>query len=353
MTNLSFFRLKNMMILGNFISNLIGVYIVKIISSKSIIPPSPETISLVKRIDMIFLPLSFTLAVALILYYELPIRLYINHNFYQKPLSKEIKLKAQQRLLNEPFFIIGLNLVIWLIAAVTYPTIFHAFNTGHMIVGRTFFQTLLTGLITSSAAFFVLERILQKSLVPYFFPEGGLSMMPNIFRIRIQTRFAAFFITINLIPFLAFLAILSGTNRSSSEPEQLLNLLKSTILTNSIIFIGVGLFMTLHLSGNLTRPFEEIIRVLKSIRNGSLDQKVSVTSTDEIGYTGDAINEMTEGLKEREMMRHTLELAREAQQSLLPKSAPRLLTWRKNTRQISSTMLSSVHEKNRCKKTQH
>jgi sigma-B regulation protein RsbU (phosphoserine phosphatase) len=52
-----------------------------------------------------------------------------------------------------------------------------------------------------------------------------------------------------------------------------------------------------------------------------------VTSNDEIGYTGDIINEMTEGLRERERMQQSLNLAKEVQQRLLPQSAPRLPGW--------------------------
>jgi sigma-B regulation protein RsbU (phosphoserine phosphatase) len=48
-----------------------------------------------------------------------------------------------------------------------------------------------------------------------------------------------------------------------------------------------------------------------------------VRSNDEIGYVGDVINEMTTGLREREKMRRSLELARQVQQNLLPRGAPR------------------------------
>jgi sigma-B regulation protein RsbU (phosphoserine phosphatase) len=46
---------------------------------------------------------------------------------------------------------------------------------------------------------------------------------------------------------------------------------------------------------------------------------VRVFSNDEIGYTADAINQMAEGLIEREEMKHSLNLAKEVQQNLLPK----------------------------------
>jgi len=48
--------------------------------------------------------------------------------------------------------------------------------------------------------------------------------------------------------------------------------------------------------------------------------KIPKTFNDEIGYTGDVINEMTDGLIEREKIQQSLHLAREVQQNLLPKS---------------------------------
>jgi hypothetical protein len=45
---------------------------------------------------------------------------------------------------------------------------------------------------------------------------------------------------------------------------------------------------------------------LKKVRNGRFDKKIPVTTSDEIGYTGDVINEMTDGLAERERMQQLL-----------------------------------------------
>jgi sigma-B regulation protein RsbU (phosphoserine phosphatase) len=44
-----------------------------------------------------------------------------------------------------------------------------------------------------------------------------------------------------------------------------------------------------------------------------------VTSNDEIGYTGDVINTMTQGLIERDRIKQSLALAKEIQQNLIPK----------------------------------
>jgi len=83
--------------------------------------------------------------------------------------------------------------------------------------------------------------------------------------------------------------------------------------------MATSTWLVILVSSNPYRPFKEIIQDLQGVRNGRFDRRVSVTSNDEIGYTGDAINEMTEGLIERERMQLSLNLAKEVQQNLLPK----------------------------------
>jgi sigma-B regulation protein RsbU (phosphoserine phosphatase) len=85
------------------------------------------------------------------------------------------------------------------------------------------------------------------------------------------------------------------------------------------VFMGVGIWLTFLVSSNLTKPLEEITQVLRKVQNGLFTAKVRVTSNDEIGYTGDVINAMTEGLIERERMKQSLALAQEIQQNLFPK----------------------------------
>jgi adenylate cyclase len=77
------------------------------------------------------------------------------------------------------------------------------------------------------------------------------------------------------------------------------------MFANSLIFMGVGIWLAFLVSSNLTRPLQEIIRVLRGVRNGDFDKTVRVTSNDEIGYTGDVINEMNDGLKERDFIKET------------------------------------------------
>lgn len=102
---------------------------------------------------------------------------------------------------------------------------------------------------------------------------------------RLTFRIALIF-ACNLIPFLALIAIVRGTYRAQLDTSQLLELLRPALLSNAIFGISVGIGLTILVSGNITRPVKEIIRVLKKVRDGDFDKKVQVTSNDEIGYAG-------------------------------------------------------------------
>ncbi len=316
------FRLKNQMLVHNVFANLVGIFMLYPLNRRSLAPLGQVIEQLSLPIVILFEASLWSLAIMATIRYEQPIRRFLNISYRDNFVQDKIKVKARQRLLNEPFFLIALDLLMWFTAAVFYPLTLWASGTGKIIIVRTLFQSLLIGLITATAAFFLLEHVLQKKLVPIFYPSGGLSMTPNTLRIRIRTRLFALITACNFIPFLAVLIILTATYRISLDPAQILDLFRSAIFTYALVFMWIGISLTFIVSSNLTRPIADITSVLERVHDGYLDRKVQVTSNDEIGYTGDVINEMTEGLKERERMRQSLELAMEIQRSLLPQANP-------------------------------
>ena len=324
MTKFTVFHLKNEMLFANFISNVIGVSIVLFLTHGSTSAESLEIAQFFRSISMIFVPCSFMLPLVLTVLYERPIRRYLNIKYQETGILPEPEIKVRQRLLNEPFFLISLDFAIWATAAVLYSSLsWRAFATKQIAISA-FLTSFTTGLITITVAFFVLEHVLQKRLAPYFFPDGGLYATPKTLRIRIRTRLGALFVACNLVPFAAILCTVRRASYANVDPAEVLEQLRLDITIDAILFICVGVWLTFLVSMNLTRPLREIIRVLRGVRHGHFDRKVRVTSNDEIGYTGDVINEMTGGLKERDQMRHSLDLAMEIQQNLLPKADPKI-----------------------------
>jgi adenylate cyclase len=296
------FRVKNAMLLANMISNAIGVCVVLFLS-QSIRSSSSEISELALRINQVFVPCSFLLPLVLTILYEKPIRAYLTNLSLQKGVLEEEMMEARRRLLNEPFFLIALDMGLWLAAAVLYATLFLTHGANWPVIQTAFLLNSHAGLITTTVAFFVFEFVMQRRVVPHLFPQGSLFRTPGTIRIRIRTRLVAFLFASNLIPFLTFLYAVHGTFQDHRDPVEILEQLQTTIVSQALIFMGVGIWLVFLVSSNMTRPLQETVRVLQQVRNGQFENKVRVISNDEIGYTGDVINEMTEGLRERDFIK--------------------------------------------------
>lgn len=319
MTLLTYYRVKNVMLISTLVSNLIGVAVVRHFTHGSTLLLLPDILRLADQIDKIFLPASFILPIALILVYERPIRAYFERRYKQEPLSAALIFKARQRLLNEPLFLISLSFCMWMAAAAIYPGMYWTHNAGPVAIRIAFLRSVYTGLVTITVAFFVLEFYMQRRVVPHLFPDGGLSAIPGTARIRIRTKLTAFLFACNIIPLVSILQNAHGKLEADESLYGVLGQFQSDVVIEVFVFMAVGIWLTFLLSSNLTKPLQEITQVLRKVQNGQFETKVQVTSNDEIGYAGDVINAMTDGLTERDRIKQSLALAKEIQQNLLPR----------------------------------
>jgi sigma-B regulation protein RsbU (phosphoserine phosphatase) len=320
------FHLKNEMLAANLLANFIGVFFAN--ATLYVAEGFPDKQiwqhGLPYWIDTLFDPFAFSFVAVITLLYEKPIRRYLNLSFKQASIPPDLETSARRRLLNAPFVLIAVSFSMWLLASIVYPLIHWAYGSSLNMVQRSLTNALSTGIITITIAFFLLEHILQKKLAPRFFPDGGLTTVPRTLRIRIRTRLVALLFACNLIPLISIMWILHRITNTQQNLSLAIQQLRSAIFTDASIFLGVGIFLTILLARNLSIPFKEIVQTLKGVRNGHFDKKIQVTTNDEIGYTGDVINEMTEGLKERERLQQSLDIAMEVQQNLLPNKDPEI-----------------------------
>jgi len=328
MTRIELFLLKNAMIIANAISNLVGVFVVLLLVHRPMFPSTPESWIVSKTVSSIFVPLAFLIPVLVCVVYERPIRRHLDMRYRGEPEAEKLLGEARRKLLNEPYFLIVLDMSVWFASALIYSAVFWIWDGDLNRVASTFFTNSYTGLITTVIAFFVFEFVVQRRVVPFFFPEGGLYEVAGTRRIRIPTRLAAMLLACNLVPFIAILGAVFFTSHLSRDPDILLSQIQSSMVVNAMIFMSVGVWVTFLVSSNLTRSLQEIIRVLRSVRNGEFDRKVKVTSNDEVGYAGDVINEMNRGLQEREFIRETFGkyVASEVRDEILAGRVPLLIS---------------------------
>ena len=320
MTALQRFHLKNRMLLANISANFVAAVIITNLVAPFEIMEETQAI----KLQVITTPILFLIGFLGFLLYEWPIRRHIDRRAAGLEDPSAVSQQALRRLLNEPFFAVALDLFIWILAATFWATYFWQMGEPDHVVKRAFMINLHIGLITIVVAFFLLERIFQKRMAPFFFPNGKIYEISGTLRVSIRVRLAALLFACNLIPFFATIQVYYGLSAADDNPAAVLDRLGDALVTNSLVFIAVGLWLWVLVGTNLSRPFKAIIRTLSRVREGHFDDRIQVTSNDELGYTGDVVNQMTEGLKEREHMRLAMMLAREVQQNLLPHNDPRI-----------------------------
>ncbi len=314
----------NQMVISNVIANISGVLIAAIISNQSIHPAPHHIQTMTAELGYLFRAIVFSALLVIPRIYENPIRRCFWSIAAGNVPAEGLLALGRRRLLNEPLFLVGLNFLLWTSGAVVYAVALYLEDPGKMYIPRFFFQTVFTGLTTTVASFFLTEHALRRRMVSTFFPDGGLHAVSGTLRIRISTRLAFLMLSGNVIPCLVFYIIVRGTYHLEADAEVIVSVLRDTIRTNTLLFLVTGLALAFFVSSSLTASLKEVVRVLKSISRGQLREKVRVFSNDEIGYTGEVINEMIDALRDREALRHSLQLAREVQQGLLPSSDP---TW--------------------------
>jgi sigma-B regulation protein RsbU (phosphoserine phosphatase) len=282
-------------------------------------PPPPAILRLATFLDLTFIPIVFALVIVFIVRYERPMRRYLHRLAAGEPPSKKLTRQARRRLLNEPFLLLTMSWSLWLYGTIVYAGTFWISGAGPVEIHRAVFRSLSTGLTTVVVAFFLIESILQKWLAPVFFPEGGLSQTSQVMRIRLSVRLGCLLLACNVVPLLSIVGATLRIVAVAPDQHQLAAMIRRAVIFDAAVFMLVGAFLVFIVSRNITQSMGAIIKVLKQIRRGNFNHKVRVTANDEIGYAGDVINTMTEGLKERDAMRHSLALAREVQQQLLPR----------------------------------
>lgn len=318
---------KNLPIFANLCANLLGVFIINLVQGdivERLLPDWPERAD---SVSMIFDPLVFSICLVVALLFEKPIRQCFNYKDVTESPPALLE-KAKIRLLTIPYFYMGMNLLTWLSAAVIFPMILSQLGAPTFLVVRMVAQCIIVGIITCGLAFFLVEAILQRYFMTRFFPSGGVFEIPGIPRTLIIIRLMVLFIISGFVPCIVTLFMASGMHRMLTTTPlnslEVVHLFSSAMTINALLFIGTGLALAILVSITLVHPFRVIVAALEDIQKGNLNVWIPIHSTDEVGYTCESINRMASGLREKERLRKSLDLAGTVQKRLFPATPPRV-----------------------------
>lgn len=242
----------------------------------------------------------FLVLTAFSLIYDAPIRRFLYSG--ESLVPAHIAQKARQRVLNTTFALNAANLSIWVTASIVHYFISSYLALPATYVYKSLLGHLFTGAITAIFAFFLCEKVLQVFMIPIFFPNDSIWSVPNVKRMTIRKRMVLLILSVNTIPFLVIITLLTELKLLNFKFEIRDNLI-NMLFYDSFIFIMIGFAMTWLVGSGIRKGLINMVDVLRDIKNGRFDRKVAVRTNDEIGYVGDSINEMVKGLMEREVVK--------------------------------------------------
>jgi len=167
------FCLKNVMFAANLAATGVGAGLLYVIYEFVLREHQPDKVEFHIRTSN-YLGIIFAPLFAAIVVYEWPIRRYLVGLGTNKSMSAGLKAIVEKRLLNEPYFIIGIDMTAWILGGVTFAVFERRYGLPWQEISMNRFDALLTGLVSTTLAFFLLERILQTYLVPCVFPGGEI-----------------------------------------------------------------------------------------------------------------------------------------------------------------------------------
>ena len=239
--------------------------------------------------------------------------------------SEDLLETARQRLINLPFLLIPANLGLWILL----PSIlYYAAHEAGYIDSRTAVilaaRAVMVGFISAGIMSLWIESYTRRRITAVLFPQGRLTEVKGVARYSISKRIRLHNRLGSLVP-MAILIITLMTLQwqvdalGISAKEYGSKILVFCLVLFAVFFVTLSVLNKL-LNRSIVGPVENILFVVNNIKRGDLQTSVKVVTNDELGILGDAINDMTQGLIERERMQLSLSLAKEVQQKLLPKS---------------------------------
>ncbi len=242
-------------------------------------------------------------------------------------IETNLEEKAKRRTLNLPVIIAMVNLAMWIGLTALLAIFFMIFRDAPLRIGFFLvFRGFMVGYIAAIISFFIVEAHLRRRLIRFLFPKGRLAAVPGTVKFSILRRIRVLFGVGTLAPMIILVGTLAyilwemGEAGISAADFGRELLFFSIVLW--VIFVFVGLRLNVLSGKSIIEPITDMMLLVRRVRKGYFKQKVRVVSNDELGVLADGLNEMTEGLIERDNIRQSLYLAQEVQQTLLPQQNP-------------------------------
>ena len=238
--------------------------------------------------------------------------------FYLWPLVAHFRCGAaeqptptvQRRAVNGPFVMAAAGFSGWVSSVLVFPivTLVHFGRWTPELMSQQVLSPLVNGFLAATTSYLVTDWLFRTRVVPRVFPQGHATVIGGSATLGVTARLGVFLVAVAFVPMFTMLGLIraaavrvdAGWDAGRVVPE-LVHAGESTFG----LYVALGLVLTVLLARTFTRPLAEVTAALRRVRAGMLDQRVWVTSADEIGVLEESVNAMASTLQERERILQT------------------------------------------------
>ncbi|XDD47035.1 adenylate/guanylate cyclase domain-containing protein [Leptospira sp. WS39.C2] len=245
----------------------------------------------------------FPIITIILFFYSLPVADYLFKKEKCSTLSEE---KARHRIVHSPMIISLFGFTGWefstFLSVFRIDTLFPAAPPQSILTVTILFG--FWGLFAFAFSYATTNFLNKTLIIPCVFPDGGLGKYATGKQFSIVTKQIIFWTASTLFPII--LLIFGLLQRTNHNIFHLHYLIHTDVLFEVIaIMLFFSFVFSVTFAISIQHPLNQIEEATELIKDQKFDTRVTIFSSDELGLLGDAVNEMAEGLAERERIKDT------------------------------------------------
>jgi adenylate cyclase len=247
----------------------------------------------------------YTLNFAVIIPYIWPIVVFLRHG-----TDARAPLVVQRRVTSAPLVIAGMGFGSWALSVLFFPaiTLYHFGRWTPALLSQHVFSPIVNGFLASTTSYLLIDLVFRRMVVPRVFPTGRLADVPGSLVPGVSARLFLFLVAVAFIPLFTMLGLVRAARVRVGEgfaADAVLESLTHASTVTFLLYVALGIGLTLVLAWSLTRPLREMAAGLRRVQSGDLEVRVPVDSSDEVGALEDGVNALVSTLRDRERILQT------------------------------------------------
>jgi adenylate cyclase len=219
-----------------------------------------------------------------------------------RPVSSEMLLRGRRRVINLPWWGMGLCGSGWLLCIPVFLTVLSRApgTLDPRLYAHLPISFLISALIAITHSFFAIELLSHRYLYPVFFRDTRPADVPGTLALSLQGRGLLWAVSAGLCPIASLLLLMLAPHDPGGTDTPWF------ALAVGGLGIGFGLTTAWMVGLLVTEPVKQLKQAAQRVAGGDLGVQVALLRADEFGPLIDEFNQMIVELREKNRLKETL-----------------------------------------------